>query len=274
MIIDCEEARRTPKMKKWRIIDDPAQNGAWNMAVDTALLAEAENKKALPTLRFYSWSEPTLTTGYAQNYGGLNLEYLAQNKIAITRRPTGGRALLHDNEVTYSVVIPSTSSHYGSLRDIYFFVSSALKKALEEVGIPPDTNETETGSRRSGSCFATKTRHEITIDGRKITGSSQRRIKNAALQHGFISLSNDTERNLACIQWNSEEEREKAKLRMGGINDFADKKVSATNLKKAIRCSFEELYDITFFEEGLTEEERGMAGLLLQDSEADLMVNK
>ncbi|VAX20320.1 Lipoate-protein ligase A [hydrothermal vent metagenome] len=242
------------------------------MAVDTALMMSLDQGfSTIPTLRLYGWEEPTLTAGYAQSYDDLKLTYLAQNKIPVTRRPTGGRALLHDDEVTYSVTVPSTSSHYGSLRDIYTFISVALKKTLADIGVCADADTGETGSRGVASCFATRTKHEITVEGRKVTGSAQRRLKNAAMQHGFISLSNDIERNLACIRWNNPTEIEKTRKRMGGINDFVNGPISPKTLEKALIRSFESLYDITFVNDGVTEEENGIAESLLHDLEIGLV---
>ncbi len=262
-------------MEKWRLIVDSQKSGAWNMAVDSALLASLDRGLSdTPTLRLYGWEEPTLTTGYAQSHDDLNLEYIEQNGIPVIRRPTGGRALLHDDEVTYSVTIPAASSRYGSLRDIYTFISATLKKTLADVGVSVDADACETGFRGAGSCFATKTKYEIIADGRKVTGSAQRRLKNAAMQHGFISLSNDVERNLACVRWESPMEIEKTKKRMGGINDFTETPISAKTLEKALIRAFESLYDITFIKGNLTGEERDMARSSLPDLNVAQMVKK
>ena len=102
-------------LANWRILRTPPANGAWNMAVDEAILETVRQHAALPTLRLYAWQPACLSLGYAQPFADANLDALAQNGWQIVRRPTGGRAILHTDELTYSVIAPLDEPRVGGL---------------------------------------------------------------------------------------------------------------------------------------------------------------
>ncbi|VAX16605.1 Lipoate-protein ligase A [hydrothermal vent metagenome] len=253
----------------WRLIEDGPAPGEWNMAVDTALLESAEAGASAPTLRLYGWDRATLSIGYLQKKDGwIDLEYLEKNRIPVVRRPTGGRALVHDDEVTYSVTIPSSSLFYGSLRQIYGMVTGAIVKALGDIGVKADTGRAQPGSRASALCHATKTSFEISLKGRKIVCGAQRRLKSSAMQHGAIALGVDKEQALSCFIWGDEKWRKMAERKMGGLNDFLKKPVSAQEVGQALINSFEKLYEIEFKKGELTRVERETAGALTDGASA------
>lgn len=239
--------------KSWRLMVDPPLSGERNMAVDTMLLEKANSGNCGPTLRLYSWNRPTLSIGYGQDISKrVNMDFVNENKIPIVRRPTGGRAMLHDDEITYSIVIPASNRYYGSLKNIYDFSAAAIKSALAGLGVRMDEEASGNGIRGSALCFATKTRHEITCSGKKIAGSAQRRLRRAALQHGSISLSHDKEFYLSCFNWKNESEREIAKSLLGSVNDFMAEPVSGNDVKNSIVAAFSNLYDINIVESDLS----------------------
>jgi len=253
----------------WRLIEDGPASGEWNMAVDSALLKSAELGVSAPALRLYEWDRPTLSYGYLQEKDGwIDLDYLEKNRIPIVRRPTGGRALVHDDEVTYSVIIPSSSPLYGSLRQIYGMVSDAIKKALDDIGVKTGEGKTQPGSRNSALCHSAKTSFEISLEGRKIVCGAQRRFKSSAIQHGAIALSVDKERDLSCFIWRDEADRKMAVRKMGGLNDFLEKRVSADTVRKALINAFEKLYGIEFEKGELTPVEREAANALTGQTRA------
>ena len=124
-------------MKEWRVIEDGPKDGVLNMAIDSAILASCESSEIPPTLRLYSWKQPTLTVGYAQDIDkGIDFERCQELGIKVVRRPTGGRALLHHHEVTYSITAPVPHPKFpSSLQGSYKVVAQALLKALEELGV-------------------------------------------------------------------------------------------------------------------------------------------
>jgi len=170
------------------------------MQIDRMLLDQAEQEAEARTyLRFYRWDVATVSIGHHQEpERAADVAYCATNHIPIVRRPTGGRAVLHDRELTYAVV---SNDHrffpLQSLDQTYLVIARALGKGLGRLGICSDLAP---GGREIGSftridikhpCFASASRHELLVQGRKIAGSAQRRLKRSFLQHGSIPLHVD-----------------------------------------------------------------------------------
>lgn len=240
----------------WRLIVNPSADGEWNMGVDCALLDCA----TAPVLRLYGWNQPTLSIGYAQKPEmDVNLAFLENEKIPLVRRPTGGRAILHWDELTYAVTIPSHSGFFGSLPEMYATATLPLRDALMSLGLPLDTDGRAAGVRSNPCCFATRLKHEISVNGKKIVGSAQRRLKTAALQHGSIVLSMDAERYANCLNFTDKTKRTASLALLGGVNDFAPRPITRHELATAIVDSFMKTLGIEFTPSTLTEEEMGMA---------------
>lgn len=178
-------------MENWRFIVSPPLDGASNMAIDEALF----NLNAPPTLRFYFWKRPTISVGRFQR---LNAEFINKCKdasIDLVRRPTGGRAILHNNELTYAISAPySKMRHSSSLAELYTVLAEWQIDSFASMGI----NASLAGKKWSGrsylesdACFLTSTSFEVNVAGRKISGSAQRRGKDSFLQHGSILIDYD-----------------------------------------------------------------------------------
>jgi len=179
-------------MEGWRLIIDPALEGAENMASDEAVLRACEAEpSAPPVLRLYGWSEPTLSIGYLQNASPF-----LSTSMPVVRRITGGRAVLHDKELTYSLVA-GTGHHLfsGGILAAYSFISGCIISALKQAGVDAEFARGAGASGGKDACFYTPSRYEVLVDGRKLVGSSQRRFKKAFLQHGSILLCVDREKN-------------------------------------------------------------------------------
>ena len=171
------------------------------MALDDALLAEVSSPHASPHtyLRFYQWVRPTLSLGFSQRPARVvDLDYCNLEGIDVVRRPTGGKAVLHHHELTYSVA--SNDPAFFPIADIsrtYNRIALALQSGFRFLGI--ETTLAGHGrSARAGplsvACFAVSNHHEVLWSGRKLVGSAQRRTKNAFLQHGSILIEFDAER--------------------------------------------------------------------------------
>ncbi|HIF02775.1 MAG TPA: lipoate--protein ligase family protein [Nitrospinaceae bacterium] len=186
-------------MQEWRVIKDDPKTGESNMDIDRAILASCKPGESLPTLRLYSWERPTLTVGYAQDFAKeIDINRCQKLGIEIVRRPTGGRALLHDHEVTYSFTAPIPHNKFPpSLLGAYKVVAQALLEGLKEIGVCgaelASRKKTNIGkhSFRSPSCLSSINHLEIEVQGAKLVGSAQRRTKKAFLQHGSILLDCD-----------------------------------------------------------------------------------
>ena len=178
----------------WLLLIDPPQEGACNMALDQALL-EAAERGGPAVLRLYSWRPATLSFGRNEpalrRYDRAAIE---REGLAVVRRPTGGRAVWHDDEVTYAVAAPSDS--FGSLREAYRRIHALLAEALASLGaavaLAADRPAVGVGA---GACFASAAGGEVmAARGGKVVGSAQVRGDGAFLQHGSIILSGAQER--------------------------------------------------------------------------------
>ena len=191
-------------MQVWRLIRDGFNDGYYNMAVDEAIADAVEKGVSPPTLRLYGWKSPTLSIGYSQRTDKkIDTEYCRKNKIDIVLRPTGGRAVLHDKEVTYSFISPKNNPLFpDNISGTYRVIGEALSKGLSILGIDANSNSAcriPHSVFRNPSCFATTSQYEITVDGKKLIGSAQRRFKNSFLQHGSIPLENHHETLALCL---------------------------------------------------------------------------
>jgi lipoyl(octanoyl) transferase len=180
----------------WRFLDSGALGGAEQMSLDAGLMDRArETGEAV--LRVYRWARPTLSFGRHESVRGrFAPESLAQANVDAVRRPTGGRVLLHDREVTYSVTAPAPDGE--RLAESYRRINALLVAALGRIGVhvseaPVRPKEK---SRRPGgaACFADPSPGELIVGGRKLVGSAQLRERGALLQHGSILVDDDQPR--------------------------------------------------------------------------------
>lgn len=175
---------------RWHFLLTPPADGASNMALDEALMRRAA-RTGDAVFRVYSWSRPTLSLGRHQRARGCYDERAARELgVAFVRRPTGGRALLHDHEVTYSVTMPVVDT--GGARAAYDFINEVLIAALARFGVSA-RKATGTQSIAPGlrPCFDAPAEHEIAVAGRKLVGSAQWRHAGALLQQGSILVRDD-----------------------------------------------------------------------------------
>lgn len=172
-----------------RVIVHGRASGAWNMAIDEALLDRPESGC---TLRFYAWNRPTVSLGYAQPLASaVDLELARRRGIAVVRRPTGGRAVLHADEITYAIAAPADAGVLaGGVSAAYRRIAAGLQAGLGRLGARVDVERTgsATSPAHKGACFGARTRYELSVGGRKLAGSAQRRRAGRLLQHGSLLL--------------------------------------------------------------------------------------
>ncbi len=179
----------------WRLLCTPPARGAWNMAVDEAILQGVAQGASPPTLRLYAWEPPCLSLGYAQSVADVDRDALAARGWDLVRRPTGGRAILHTDELTYAVIAPANHPLVaGGVLESYRRLAAALLDALRRLGIPA-TMQGEAAAPGSGPvCFEVPSSYEITVHGKKLIGSAQARKHGGVLQHGSLPLGGDLTR--------------------------------------------------------------------------------
>jgi lipoate-protein ligase A len=184
-------------MVPWRFIDSGPLDGAANMAVDEALLACFDPEKSQPLLRIYGWEPPALSLGRFQKSAEvLDRERCGRARVPVVRRITGGGVIYHTGEITYSLVCaPSHIPPAVSIRESFRVLTSFLIRFYDKIGLdaryavdhfPAGTKLGE----RTGFCFAGKENYDIVIDGKKIGGNAQRRLKDVIFQHGSIPVMN------------------------------------------------------------------------------------
>lgn len=174
----------------WRFLHDGPARGAWNMAVDDVLM-ESVRAGAAPALRVYAWAPACLSFGRNQPaVGHYDRDRIRGFGADIVRRPTGGRAVLHEAELTYSVVVPDRA--LGSARGAYRTVNRVLARGLSRLGaqvmVQPEDPERPTPVPSTAPCFADPAPGEVLAGGRKLVGSAQLRVDGVLLQHGSIPL--------------------------------------------------------------------------------------
>lgn len=182
----------------WRlIIEESPRSGAANMAVDEAMAEAAADGAVPPSLRFYRWHLPTVSLGRHQKAADVDEAQLATRGYDLVRRTTGGRAILHTDELTYSVAGPVTDPLMaGGVMDAYLRFSNALLSGLEVLGLVANKAGARTRTPRdlSAVCFEAPSAYEITAGGLKLMGSAQSRRKGYVLQHGSLPLWGDITR--------------------------------------------------------------------------------
>ena len=186
----------------WRWIKPFQAEGAVQMALDTLLL-ERSGKDNLPIMRVYSWQPWCISLGYNQPAEQIDENVCRREQVDIARRPTGGRAVFHSQEITYCVIIPRESRFYQeSLPRLYSLISEGLARGLRLLSIPATLQKRSLNMRthyrgdESVNCFSAAARSEILVQGKKMVGSAQRHLSWGMLQHGSI-LKGTAHRNLA-----------------------------------------------------------------------------
>lgn len=212
---------------------DGLHNGHTNMKIDKGI-AHACGKGLTPsTLRFYGWSPPAVSIGYSQRpERDIDIDYCKRYGIDIVRRPTGGRAVLHDCELTYSIIFEEGNKVIlGDLQATFKVISESLIIGLRYLGIDAQLadgkrDRVDRLCNRDPACFSSHSPYEILINGKKIIGSAQRRFQGVILQHGSILIDIDRQRLAYIFKVRYMEDRERL------INDFHKKIISLNEVNQ------------------------------------------
>lgn len=233
----------------WLLVVDPPLDGAANMDVDRELLARVEAlSEPLTILRFYGWTRPTVSLGRNQKpERGVDLEYCSARGIDVVFRPTGGRAVLHDRELTYAIA--SNAFDFfggGTIYETYRRISVALAEGYRRLGIEatvaPDTTRPDHGADRDPPCFVSPSRYELMAGGRKIAGSAQRRLRRGFLQHGSMPIVCDFEEAGRVLKVDPGALR----TEMAGMSEFLPGIPGTGRLVKVFTRAFEDTFGVRF----------------------------
>lgn len=203
----------------WRLIQSPPARGAFNMGLDEAILESVSSGQTPPTLRLYAWDPPCLSLGYAQPASDVDRDALERLGWDWVRRPTGGRAILHTDELTYSIATPIGDPHVaGGVLESYQHLSQGLLAGLEQLGLRvqsrPGALSNPREAQKNPVCFENPGAYEITIDGRKLVGSAQVRRRLGVLQHGTLPLFGDLSRIIKVLTFDSPKASQAARARV------------------------------------------------------------
>lgn len=239
-------------MRQWRLIYDLPTNGQYNMAIDEAILDSVCAHQSPPTLRLYAWTPACLSLGYGQTAADVDRERLEGFGWDVVRRPTGGKAILHTDELTYSVALPADHPlAQGGILESYQRISRALMGALRGLGLRTRADKQADDVKGTGAvCFEIPSHYEITADGRKLIGSAQTRRKTGLLQHGSLPLTGDIARICDVLTYPDEDEREAGRMAVWGraitLAEALGQEVDWATAADAIAWGFESALDITF----------------------------
>ena len=205
-------------MTLWRFLVTPPARGAWNMALDQTILEHIGRGESLPTLRLYAWEPACLSLGHAQPFADVDVSRLQARGWEVVRRITGGRAILHTDELTYSVIAPNDEPVIaGTVLESYNRLAQALLLAVKNLELPVEINNGVAQNdilHNNPVCFEVPSTYEITVDGKKLIGSAQARKKEGVLQHGSLPLSGDLARICEALVFEKESARAEASKRL------------------------------------------------------------
>jgi lipoate-protein ligase A len=257
----------------WRFISFKRLNAFENMAIDEAIFREYQRTDTPPTLRFYSWSPPSVSLGYFQATGKeVNVEACRRFSVDIVRRPTGGKAVLHEDDLTYAVIANERTPLFPpDILGTYKVISSCIALGLSELGIEAEM-EGDGRSCRDDSlkaaCFSTPSRYELLVKKKKICGSAQLRSKGVFLQHGSIMMDFDPLKTCALLLPQQDDQTWHAKNLRGSVTSIHEQvgvSVSVEDICHVIKKSFEKKLDIAFVEGCLTPAEESLKSRLMND---------
>jgi lipoate-protein ligase A len=260
----------------WRVVNSGPSDGYTNMAIDEAIMLAVEDGQAPPTLRLYSWRPACLSIGTFQSVSSdIDTAACARGGVDWVRRPTGGRAILHDRELTYSVAVRQNDERIaGDIMESYRRISLGLLAGLRLLGVEADLAPsaipaTPGGAPKPAACFAAPSQHEILAAGRKVIGSAQRRQGAVLLQHGSILLDLDVDRLMSLLRFTSQQEKDTMTRRVHSesvtLAVLSGRSIGYDEAASAITAGFAAALSIDLLPSRLSEWEEGEAARLRRD---------
>ena len=245
----------------WRFLNYQQYNAFENMAIDEAIFRETIKNKKNPTIRFYGWRPAAVSIGYFQDpQSELNLEQCGNMGVDIVRRLTGGKAVFHNDELTYSVVAESQENSFpANILGTYKVISDCLVQGLAYLGIKASLAKACRATKDldlRAFCFSIPSRNELLVAGRKICGSAQMRTKGGFLQHGSLFLTFDPLKALSVIlPSGTPEHLAKLSKTVAAINELIDNPIETNDICHALKKGFADVLGVQIVEEPLTPEE-------------------
>ncbi len=261
----------------FRLLDTGRASGAFNMALDEAILMQVARGESPPTIRFYAWSAPTISIGYFQRIDrDIDSDRVRSHGFDIVRRMTGGRAVLHDRELTYSVMAPGDHPFAkSSVVESYRLLSCGLREGFINLGVHADVVSLAQPSERakfatlgSAACFDSPSWYELVVEGRKIAGSAQVRAHGGLLQHGALLLDLEPDDLFDVLLFRDDRERERVRAefdaRAVSVRQLTGRAVSYGEAATAFADGFSDGLNVQLIPMNPTEQELAAAHTLME----------
>lgn len=256
------------KYPKWIFINSGKGTPSFNMALDEALLNWHSQGLIPPVIRFYGWQPAALSIGYFQKVEKeIDMEAVKRLGLGFVRRPTGGRGVLHEHELTYSIIVSEAYPDMPeTVTEAYRVLSEGLLKGFQNLGLEayfsvPDTEDKRADLKKpkSAVCFDAPSWYEMVVEGKKVAGSAQTRQKGVILQHGAILIDLDAEKLLSVFKFQNEEAKERMRVKIPekavAINSLRAKPATAEECVVAFKAGFEQALSIELEPYVLTEQQ-------------------
>lgn len=243
----------------WYFINSGACSPSFNMALDEALMDWHSDGILPPIVRFYGWEPATLSIGYFQNVEKeINMEAVKEHNLGFVRRPTGGRGVLHEHELTYSIIVSEDYQDMpATVTEAYRVLSEGLLIGFQKLGLNanfsvPDTDKMKSDLKnpKSGVCFDAPSWYELVVEGKKVAGSAQTRQKGVILQHGAILLDLDEDKLVSLFNYPSEAVKERVRRGLPqkavAINRLRETPATIEECEEAFKDGFAEGLNVNF----------------------------
>lgn len=250
--------------REWRLIVDGPVQGAVNMARDRAVQLACEQGATPPTLRLYRWTYPTVTLGRFQSLDGVDLPACSDYGVEVVRRFTGGRGVLHDDELTYSIVAGTKDGIPRGVAASYRLFSEALAHAYRSLGVDATLTERDRGISSSAACYLATSRADLSLGAMKLSGSAQVWHGSTVLQHGSFTITRDVERESRIFGLTPDQ----GKLlsdKAATIEGVTGRRPSIDAIAAAVIEGFETIFGVSFQDGGLTATEEDSAKELVSE---------
>lgn len=273
------------KLVEWRLIKDSYHNGFMNMAIDEAIMITHRGGLVPPTIRFYQWSPPAVSLGYFQDLQKeIDVEACKERGIDIVRRPTGGKAVLHDQELTYSFVIRENHPLVNdTILETYKKISGGIIRGLSYLGIKSElvplrgklennllgrSDKTRIHHLDFKSiCFSIPSQYEVQVEGKKIVGSAQVRKGGVVLQHGSLLIKLEKDKLFSIFNFPSVQIKDRLKFKFNAtsLEEILKRKINFSELSEILPQGFEEEFGVRLVESKLTSQEEKISQELLEN---------
>ncbi len=256
-------------MDRYRLLPSINEGGPMQMAIDEAVVISCSEGKSPPTLRFYTFAPPAITIGYHQEVENFGVDEIREKGFDFVRRITGGTAVLHKNDLVYSLVLPEFSLP-NKITDAYNYLSDALVYGLKEIGLRAKKKKLVSEERKA-SCYLNSNPYDIVVNSKKISGNAQARIRGVVLQHGTIIIENNLPELFDCLTCEDRQRKDllaTARKKVTSVEKELGRRPSIAEVEEAMISGFRSLFSqkgISFRKNSLTDYETTLAEKLYRE---------